>query len=57
MKSDKYERLKAVGFNFGGPKQAEKYSVNPEEWHRYFVELENYKEEHGHTDVPQRSGP
>lgn len=51
MKTEKYERLKAVGFDFGGPKQEKK------PWMKQYESLVEFRNEHGHNDVPVHYTP
>ncbi|KAL7536840.1 LOW QUALITY PROTEIN: hypothetical protein ACHAXR_007432 [Thalassiosira sp. AJA248-18] len=46
MKSEKYERLKTLGFDFGGPKQEKK------PWETHYQALVEFRKENGHNDVP-----
>jgi len=46
MKSEKYEPLKGLGFDFGGPKQDKK------PWMKQYDALVEFKNEHGHIEVP-----
>ena len=51
LKSEKYERLKALGFNFGGPKQERR------PWNEQYKALVEYKAEHGNLEVPVHYEP
>ena len=46
LKKEKYERLKALGLDFGGPKQEKK------PWLEQYTALADFKTEHGHIEVP-----
>ena len=46
MKNEKFERLKALGFDFGGSKQEKR------PWMRQYESLVEFRKEHGHNDIP-----
>lgn len=67
MPEDRINLLTQIGFDFSakgrdrpprkGTRGGNRPFLDPEEWDRLFLELEEYKEEHnGDCDVPQRSG-
>ncbi|KAL7547342.1 hypothetical protein ACHAWF_010660 [Thalassiosira exigua] len=51
MKDTKCERLKELGFDFGGPKQEKK------PWMKQYEALVEFNKEHGHNNVPVHHVP
>lgn len=51
LKKDRYEKLKAFGFDFGGPAQARTT------WESQYQAVVNFKEEHGHLKIPTNYEP
>ena len=47
LNAERFRRLEALGFN---------WDPNNNHWEKYFRQLVMFKQEHGHTNVPQRSG-
>lgn len=47
LDTERYRRLEELGFD---------WDPNNNHWEKYFRQLVEFKQEHGHTNVPQRSG-
>jgi len=51
LKKDRYEKLKAFGFDFGGPAQVRS------SWETQYQAIVEFKEEHGHLKIPTNYEP